>query len=266
LSCDARFFLVFILHAACCVIDASGSALALGGRFQAEGAELMLKLDDGRSLRRQDLIGLKLVLPQGGEIRIDGVEEEPNARGGPLPLYRLSVHAPSAPDAGDLCQPDAGGRRAALAMPDGSGGFSFTCTSGAEAKCVLMGYRPWDATQTLPLRDLHRACMRMLRADYGGDDHPTTRNGTLIDIYDRFEIQKAEMVGEMAFEAAWGPDGAVCVAHPRIAENVSLEELAKRYPHLVGRLGPQDCTDEAMRAYPQALLFNRSRATTLSAD
>ena len=110
----------------------------------------------------------------------------------------------------------------------------------------------------MPLRALHRACVHMLRADYGGDDKPTTRNGTSVDIYDRFDIQKAAMRGDMKFEAAWNADGAVCVAHPRIAENITLGEIAARYPRLADFVGPQICNEDAMRALPQAILFNRS--------
>jgi hypothetical protein len=143
-------------------------------------------------------------------------------------------------------------------LPDEAGGFSFVCTSGAAGKCVLMGYRPWVVANGPPLHALHRACVHMLRADYGGNDKPSTRNGTAVDIYDRFHIQIAAMRPDMSFEAAWSEDGAVCVAHPRIAENITLDELGHRYPHLAGRLGPQACTEEAMREMPNAILFNRS--------
>jgi hypothetical protein len=101
----------------------------------------------------------------------------------------------------------------------------------------------------------------MVRADYGGDDRPATRDGTVIDAYDRFGIQMPEATDAMPFEAAWGRNGAVCVAHPRIAENVSLDELGRRYPILRGGLGPEACTEEAMRHRPDVLLFNRSVVT-----
>ncbi|WP_134497710.1 ADYC domain-containing protein [Microvirga pakistanensis] len=100
-----------------------------------------------------------------------------------------------------------------------------------------------------------------LRVDYGGDDRPSTRNGTLVNLYDRFGIQEPGAAAGMTFEAAWGPDGAVCVAHPRIPGNVTLEQLAERYPRLKDRLGPQACTEEAIRADPRALIFNQSVVT-----
>ncbi len=224
---------------------------------------MVLQLEDGRILRRDALVGLRLVLTgQTGEteIRIDAVEEDAKAVGGPVPLYRLSLVNPPDPTSADFCQSDPYGRRAGFPLSDGAGGFRLTCTSGAEGKCVLMGYRPWESTDDIPMKDLHRACVHMLRADYGGDDRPTTRNGTIIDIYDRFGIQNPERVGDMQFEAAWGRDGAVCVAHPRIAENISLEDIAGRYPALAGFLGPAQCNEEAMKTEPKALLFNRSPA------
>lgn len=237
------------------------AALGAGGRLRAEGAELVLTLDDGRVLRREALIGIRLVIagPEGGkQVRIDGVEEDRAATGGPLLLYRLSVHGPDGREAGPFCLPDPQGRRAGFPMPDGSGGFQWTCTGGAEGKCVRMGYRPWESREGLPLKDLHRACVHMLRADYGGDDRPTTRDGTSVDVFDRFGIQTSEKAAGMRFEAAWGPDGALCVAHPRIARNVTLEQLAERHPRLAKSLGPESCTLEAMQAEPRALLFNHS--------
>lgn len=250
-------FLLFILHA----LVLSHSVRGEGGRLHADGPELVLNLPDGRILRGESLIGIRFVLSgQDGAIhvRIDGVEEDKAATGGALPLYRMSVHSPDGEEKGPFCLADPQGRRAGFAMPDGAGGFSFTCTSGAEGKCVRLGYRPWETRDGIPLRDLHRACVHLLRADYGGDNHPTTRNGTSVDIFDRFGIQQSEKADGMRFEAAWGPDGALCVAHPRIAQNVTLGEIAERYPRLADRLGPERCSLDAMRSEPRALLFNHS--------
>lgn len=253
----ATFLLFFLLG-----FGFSGSCLAVDGQLRMEGADPVLSLDDGRVLRREALAGLTLNLagPAGeAQVRIDSVVVEEAAPGGPIPLFSLSAHRPGEPPA-NICRPDPKGRQLALALPDRNGGFTFTCTSGAEGKCVLMGYRPWETRDGVPLQDLHRACIHMLRADYGGDDRPTTRDGTLVDIYDRFDIQVSEPNPSLSFEAAWGPDGALCVAHPRIPENVSLTALAERYPRLAGHLGPESCTEAAMRADPRALLFNRSAA------
>ncbi|WP_262298450.1 ADYC domain-containing protein [Microvirga sesbaniae] len=239
-------------------------AAALEGHFQADGLDLVLSLDDGRVFRGQSLSGATLVLgtaDRDTEIRIDGVVHEGQVRGVRATFFRMSVRDRETGADKDLCEPDPDGERVAFAYPDGAGGFALTCTSGAEGKCILFGYFPWQADPAIPMRDLHRACTHMLRADYGGDDRPSTRNGTAVNVYDRFGIQHPDHAPGMAFEAAWGPDGAVCVAHPRIADNVSLEELTRRYPGLQGRVGPQACSEPRMRADPRALLFNESMLT-----
>jgi len=243
-----------------CLVGPLRPALALEGRIRLEDTELVLRLDDGRVLRGDDLVGLTLILGHGGqgvEIRIDGYEEDRTILRAPLPLYRMSAR--QADDGtGDLCHPDLSGRRAAFAFPDGKGGFNLTCTSGAEGKCVLFGYRPWETREGVPMRELLQACIHLLRADYGGDDRPSTRNGTPVNLYDRFGIQNPGAAPGMEFEAAWGADGAVCVAHPRIPENITLDDLAARYPRLRGRLGPEACREDAMRPDPRALIFNQS--------
>jgi len=245
------------------VFTRSQPVLAVEGQIRLEETELVLRLDDGRVLRGEGLVGLKLVLgndQQDVEVQIDGFEEDRTILRAPLPLYHMSVSQADGTRS-DLCNPDPGGRRAAFAFPDGKGGFTLTCTSGAEGKCVLFGYRPWETREGVPMRDLLQACIHLLRADYGGDDRPSTRNGTLVNLYDRFGIQHPDAASGMEFEAAWGPDGAVCVAHPRIADNITLEQLAERYPPLRGHLGPEACNEEAMKADPRALIFNQSVVT-----
>jgi len=251
---------LFVVALSFCFLPIDKAA-ALSGRFQVERSEFVLRLDDGRVLQRRQLIGLTLRLSgqdSGSEIRITEIGEDDAAARGPVTLYRLAaIHSADRPPS-DLCEPDVRGRRVGFPLSNPSGGFDFVCTSGAAGKCVLMGYRPWETTDEMPLASLHRACVHMLRADYGGDDRPTTRNGTAVDIYDRFGIQSPDMRPDMSFEAAWSEDGAVCVAHPRIRQNITLGALAERHDHLAGRLGPLACTEEAMRAAPKAILFNRS--------
>ncbi len=142
--------------------------------------------------------------PQGDKVvQIDAIEEGHVTTGGALQLYTLTYRNAERQIISNLCRPDATGRRAGFPLPDERGGFAFTCTSGAEGKCVLMGYRPWEIRDDVPMRDLHRACIRMVRADYGGDGVSTTRDGTLIDVFDRFGIQTPDRSVNMEFEAAW---------------------------------------------------------------
>lgn len=182
---------------------------ALEGRFALDGLDLVLQLDDGRALHGEDLAGLTLVIANTSgetEIRIDGIAHESRLVGRPITFYRMSVKDRDGAF-GPLCDVDPDGERAAFAFPDGAGGFSLTCTSGAEGKCILFGYLPWETREGIPLRDLHRACIHMLRADYGGDNRSTTRNGMKVNLYDRFGIQNPGHAPGMAFEAAWGRKG-----------------------------------------------------------
>jgi hypothetical protein len=237
------------------------SSPAPAASLRADGLNLVLTLDDGKELRGQALVGIVLTMGDGNaqrDIRIDGIVFEGEFRKAPATFYSMSVLDKDTGQFKNLCQADGDGDRAAIAYPDGAGGFSLTCSAGAEGKCILFGYWPWESRDGVPMRELHRACIHMIRADYGGDDHPAARAGTQINVFDRFGIQNPARVPWMAFEAAWGPDGAVCVNHPRIADLVTLEELAARYPRLKGRLGAHVCFEQNALADPRALVFNES--------
>ncbi|MBF9195594.1 ADYC domain-containing protein [Microvirga terrestris] len=236
------------------------AAEAASGRLDAEHGEFRFVLEDGRVLAGESLVGARVMMRNGNEdiqVLIAAVETMNSAPGEPLVLYRLLVEDIAGQGLYDACRPDARGRRLGLPLMKDKV-LTLTCTSGAEGKCILMGYRPWEERGDVPMRDLHAACIHLVRADYSGDDRPTTRDGTMIDIYDRFGIQKPDDLDPMPFEAAWGKDGAVCVAHPRIAHSVTLDELAKNHPRLRDRLGSEACTEEVMRSHPEAILFNRS--------
>ena len=99
----------------------------------------------------------------------------------------------------------------------------------------------------------------MVRADYCGDDTPHTRDGTLIDMFDRLGIQKDEPGDGLEFEAAWGPQGAVCVHRVRISEIYSLDSLRANCPRLKSADIGEACTEERMQKNPAALLMNKSR-------
>jgi hypothetical protein len=225
----------------------------------AEKTEFVVKLSDGRTLHSVDLVGAELTIDDAGqplEIRIDAVEKD--AKSAAL-LHGVSVRSASG-DWAPYCEPDADGRRVAFPIAgrsradgrlvDDASRFELVCTSGAQGKCVRLGYRPWQQL------DAYNACVRMIRADYCGDGVATTRDGTTIDIYDTLGVQQSEPGGTFAFEAGWTPDGAVCVHHARIPENTSLEKLAASCPRLMGHMGAS-CTEASARA-AGALVFNRS--------
>jgi len=230
-------------------------------QLNVEGTELVLTTGDGRTLRSADLVGATLQIGAGDDeiaLTTESVEEDPEAVGGRVFLHHFVVI--DGRGGSDFCTPDAQGRSLGFPVPNEQGGFDLTCTSGAIGKCIRWGYRPWEEEPGgPPMRDLHQACIFMVRADYGGDGSTHTRDGTLIVYCDRFGINSCEGEGAMAFEAAWGTDGAACVARPRIPELVSLEQLRKRYPRLADRLGPAACSEERAMQNRGAMLFNHSR-------
>jgi hypothetical protein len=100
---------------------------------------------------------------------------------------------------------------------DDPAAFTFACKGlGAIAKCVLpLGYKPWKSVKGVSLAPYHRACVRMIRADYCGDGTPWTQNGRRIDLYDHIGIQR--MTRPLwFFEAEWGEGGAVCLSNERV--------------------------------------------------
>lgn len=250
-----------------CVTAGRAQGQPIAASIDLEGTGFHVTLPDGQVLRSSELVGAVLRLRTGLRIRIDAVEQDRDHRGRLLWLHTLSAEQADGTWQ-NVCQAGPDGRRAGFPIPgrqaaDGTlaeaepGVFELSCTGGALAKCVRFGYAPWGR---LPdggtMRDLFNACVRMVRADYGGDGLGTTRNGMLIDIYDVWEIQAPDRLDEHEFEAGWGPNGAVCVRHVRVKENVSLHDLEQRYPRLSGRTGPV-CTEEFARSQG-ALLFNRS--------
>ena len=174
-------------------------------------------------------------------------------------------------DGSAICDADPSGDRRLVFFPGRFDGqmdyvadpaeFSISCVSGVQAKCLRWGYRPWANAPEggASLAPYYNTCIRTARADYCGDDQPTTRNGTTIDLYDRVGVQKSESDPlEFPFEAGWSPTGAVCVHHPRIKANATLAGIAQSCPRL--REAPLgEACDEAGAAALGALLFNRSR-------
>ncbi len=97
----------------------------------------------------------------------------------------------------------------------------------------------------------------MVRADYCGNGKAHTRDGTPINIYDQLGIQKVDSDSNTTFEAAWGPEGAVCVRKVRIPEDYSLEELERSCPRLKEKTG-DTCTEHRSLPSVDTLILNRS--------
>ena len=229
-------------------------------RVTVEGTEFVAALADGRVLRSRELVGAVLDARFSGRpvrIRIAAVEPDPEDRTGKVWLHTLESSGADGSWA-NFCTAGPDGRRQGFPLEGGPNGLELSCTAGAIAKCVRFGYLRWAmAADGASLAPLHAACVRMVRGDYGGADRPWTKNGMNIDVYDDHGVQKPDNLPTEAFEAGWGPAGAVCVHHVRVKENTTLAELEALYPALRGRTG-EVCTEAFARAHG-AVVFNRSK-------
>lgn len=266
-----RACLVLTLLWAGMILPTLGWGQATFDGIRAVGTEFQITLSDGRILTSAHLIGavLSITDPDGQPqaVRIDAVEPDPSDPDHDILLHTLSVQDAVTGEWKNLCEPGSDGVAKAFPLsgmwtdngrhlPD-ERAFTLICTGGAIGKCVRWGYKPWRLAENgESLWDYHQACVRMVRADYGGDGVGHTRDDTPIDVFDRLGLlEPAPHPGKLAFEAAWDADGAVCVRKPRIAEIVSLTELERRYPHLRGHTG-EICREDGSHA--GALILNRS--------
>jgi hypothetical protein len=199
------------------------------------------------------------------------VEQDHADPEGDVYLYSLSYRDPADGAYKTYCLPDREGKTFAIPLSgywDPARAYvaqanviTFACANSPLAKCVRWGYKPWKTVNGTSLRDHHLACVRMTRADYCGDGRPHTREGTLIDMYDRVGVQKRTDEPAMVFEAAWGPGGAVYLSRPRLGE--PLEKIVALCPdRLAGRTSldaPRLDREAVLSRWPEALLWNDSR-------
>lgn len=225
-------------------------------------------------LKGKDLKGAQItgVDEQGQKLdfQIRDVELDPEDPEKETYLYTVFYLDTSASEWKNLCKPDAKNIAKAISLSgrwdetgthiESSNVVTFACTSGVNAKCVRWGYKPWKKVQGKSLQDFHQACTRMARADYCGNGKAHTREGTPIYIYDVLDIQKKVPERKMVFEAAWGPNGATYINHPRWFE--TLSEIRKECPEkLKGRINDSNRFTTAQKAkqnWPDSLLFNDS--------
>jgi hypothetical protein len=240
---------------------------------QVVGTAFQVVLANGERREGDRLVGTVLSVEDAGgtvkPIRIDEVLSDPRDPEGEITLYKLSVWNAHRSAWENLCAPDADGFVGGFPLSGtwtsagehraSNHAFALTCTSGVNAKCVRMGYKPWKMrADGIPLWGLHQACTRMLRADYCGDGTPHTRDGTLIDIQDTLDIQTPTPGSGLTFEAVWGPEGAICVRRPRIPELISLDAVVAACPaRLKGHVG-DDCTEAEFIGAAVPLILNRS--------
>jgi hypothetical protein len=183
-------------------------------------------LAEGTPLSTYDFIGVTFRQPPSNgsvvRLRIDDIRPG-TAPNDDLLLYAVSFETRDGWK--PLCGTDASGAPR-LAIPlsgywDRTGTkvsdpsrFTFACRGYALAKCVELGYKPWETVGGVSLEAHHQACTRMIRADYCGDGTSWTVDGRLINLYDAVGIQSD--VASWAFEAEWDANGARCVHAMRV--------------------------------------------------
>jgi ADYC domain len=231
--------------------------------IEVTGTRFEVTTESGKVLPQGDLVGAVLsYTDEAGHpipVRIDRVEPDPKDKSDDILLYGFSVQGADGAW-NEMCAPDPDGVRAGFPVQLGGGqGFVLTCTSGAQGKCVRFGYKPWaNGPHGEALMAYWQSCIRMVRADYCGDGTPHTRDGTEIDVFDKADIQKDDPAPGMEFEAAWSPEGAVCVRRVRISEIFSLDALRAACPRLKAEDIGAGCTEERMSKASGAPLMNRS--------
>jgi hypothetical protein len=236
-----------------------------GSTLTAEAGAFVLRLEDGRVLRGTELTGAIVhVSLEGGRVapmRIASVTRDPKQ---PEVLRHEFETSDGHGGWKNACPPNPDGETWGLPLslpvghPGRDGEITVSCISGVVAKCVRWGYPPWSkGPGGEDLMPFHAACVRMARADYCGDGHPHTKQGTSIDNYDDLGIQRRGAADDATyvFEAGWSPQGAVCVAHPRWEDQGSIEQIRNQCP----RLAAVPRCDEASARALGARMFNYSR-------
>lgn len=251
-----KLYLSLVLSSAC-LIALTGNVLGLYyPRFNVTAqAEL------GISSREREL--LERANSQG--FQISEAELDPQDPDREIYLYTVLYQNPTDSQWHNLCQPDRDNLTKALLLSgewDETGKHidnqevTIACTSGVLAKCVRWGYKPWKTLQGVSLRDYHQACTRMARADYCGNGISHTKDGTIIDLYDRLGIQQKTEDNDMVFEAAWGTDGAVLIHRPRYSE--TLVQIQQDCPEKLDLAHQSLTRAEIQQQIPTALIFNDS--------
>ena len=116
--------------------------------------------------------------------------------------------------------------------------ITFACEGAVLAKCVELGYRPWESvverngrrSHSLSLAAHHQACTRMLRADYCGDGASHTHDAVRIDVWDAVDVQARDRHVRWPFEAEWSEQGARCFDRGRLGEDDAEDYVAAACP------------------------------------
>jgi hypothetical protein len=143
-----------------------------------------------------------------------------------------------------LCLPDRGGNNWALAYREGEGATQLTCSRGAYAKCLRLGYLPWRSFKTVSLAPYHQACVFVMRADYLGDGSSHTSDGVAVDISDDLGLLTPSP--HALFEGGWDQQGAVCIRDWRLPWTAKPNAASIAFK-LRGGFGNKTCSHETAK-------------------
>jgi hypothetical protein len=246
---------------------------------QLNGTQFSARTDSGQSLSGADLIGTTFevtVTEAEGQavyqLKLGAMYVDPQSPSSDVYLYDVQYKRADAPSWGSLCTDSDGNPIPAIplrnhwnltngARVDDDDAVTFACTNGALAKCVRWGYRPWaSATRCfgnfcpqVPLADYHQACTRMVRADYCGNGHSYTVDGTAIDVFDNLSPHIQSRGTSWRIEAKWTPNGATCLGKTRAKALID----GFKYPKCSGAHGDDEfekCdNDDYHLPYPNLL-------------
>lgn len=235
-------------------------AFAESGRIEVDGTELVFHLTNGTVLRGYDLVD-RPIEASGRALRIEQMVTEAQASGGRIFLYHIVAKSEHGRWE-ETCPTSDGTIVLAMPLKNRRGQSRMVCADSAEARCVAFGYHPWEASDTVPMDRIHEACVRMLRAEYGGDGQPYTTSGVPVQFYDTFGIRKPPVAKDVVFEAAWDENGALCIAHVRARELASLTLLEQKYDRLKRWREDTVCAEDVMAKRKTVLLLSRVLAVS----
>ncbi|NVB41338.1 hypothetical protein G6O69_26105 [Pseudenhygromyxa sp. WMMC2535] len=119
-------------------------------------------------------------------------------------------------------------------IPDQDGWVTFACAGSAAAKMALLGYGPNADFSPGPTSDApasvdqRQATLKMITADYCGEGHAYTADGTPLEWENQGgSVVPTELPDPDALEAIWTAQGAACLDSPRLADP---DEIACELP------------------------------------
>jgi hypothetical protein len=155
--------------------------------------ELVGTSADGRAMSGEAFLGatVEAVLSDGSRKQLV-IADFSRSTDGKIANYKLTLDGQNiCGDADGMFVPgiwDQKGARTDRTIVDGRElSVSYSCATGAIAKCVTWGYAPWVVGA-----DVHQTCTRMVRADYCGSGASFTKNGTVIDVFDDKEFRRPQ--------------------------------------------------------------------------